>query len=190
MGSLGRAVVPPARAPGPLARALVRADDAAAKVEDAFLIAAHAVIALLVVAAVGFRYVLHDPLTWSQEFIVGLFTWLIFIGAAAAIRSRMHIRIDALGAVFARPSWSFMNWVGVVVGTLIVAALLWAGLLNASDIRGVQTPMLDVAQVWFDGALPVALALLLLHIVRILVERDAAAVFASQLENLDAAAGP
>ena len=170
---------------GPLARGLIRVDDATDRVEDAFLIAAHAVIAVLIVAAVVFRYVVRDPLTWSQEFIVGLFTWLIFIGAAAAIRSRMHIRIDALGGVFARPGWSFMNMVSVVVGTLIVAALLWAGLVNAMDIAGVQTPMLDIAQVWFDGSLPVALALLLLHTARIFVERGPAAVFASQLEDPD-----
>jgi len=170
---------------GPLGRALIRADDAAAKAEDAFLVAAHAVIATLVVAAVVFRYVFRDPLTWSQEFIVGLFTWLIFIGAAAAIRSRIHIRIDAIGGLFARPSLSFMNMFSVVVGTVVIAALLWAGLVNAVDIAGVQTPMLNVAQVWFDGSLPVALALLLLHIARIFVERGPAAVFAGQLESLE-----
>ncbi len=169
---------------GPAGRALVRADDAAAKVEDVFLVAAHAVIATLVVAAVVARYVFRDPLTWSQEFIVGLFTWLIFIGAAAAIRSRMHIRIDAIGSLFARPRWSFMNVISAAAGTLIVAALLWAGLVNAADIAGVKTPMLNVEQLWFDGALPVALALLLLHIARILTEHGAAAVFAGQLEEI------
>jgi TRAP-type transport system small permease protein len=168
---------------GPLARGLVRVDDATARVEDAFLVAAHAVIAVLIVAAVVFRYVFRDPLTWSQEFIVGLFTWLIFIGAAAAIRGHLHIRIDALGGVFARPGWQFMNVISVAMGTAIVIGLLWAGLVNAVDIAGVQTPMLNVAQVWFDGALPVALVLLLLHIARIFVERGSAAVFASQLED-------
>ena len=169
---------------GPLGRALIRADDATAKVEDVFLVAAHAAIAGLVVAAVVMRYAFRDPLTWGQEFIVGLFTWLIFIGAAAAIRSRMHIRIDAIGGLFARPGWSFMNMISVAAGTLIIAALLWAGLVNAVDIAGVKTPMLNVEQVWFDGALPVALALLLLHIARIFVEHGAAAVFAGQLEEI------
>ena len=36
----------------PLGRALIRVDDATAKLEDAFLVTAHAVIAGLVVAAV------------------------------------------------------------------------------------------------------------------------------------------
>ncbi len=170
---------------GPLGRALIRADDATAKVEDHFLVVAHTLIAGLVVAAVVARYVFRDPLTWGQEFIVGLFTWLIFIGAAAAIRSRLHIRIDAIGGLFARPALSFMNTVSVVLGTIIIAALLWASLVNAADIAGVKTPMLNVEQVWFDGALPVALALLLLHMARIFVEHGAAAVFAGQLEELD-----
>jgi TRAP-type C4-dicarboxylate transport system permease small subunit len=162
---------------------LARVDDVIARGEDAFLVVAHALIALLVVGAVVFRYVLHDPLTWSQEFIVGLFTWLIFVGAAAAIRTHMHIRIDAMGAVFARPSLSFLNVLSVVAGAVIVVALLWAGLVNSRDIGGVRTPMLDIAQVWFDGALPVSMALLLVHIARMLVEHGSAAVFASQLES-------
>jgi len=164
---------------------LIRLDDAAAKLEDIFLVAAHAAIAGLVVVAVILRYVFHDPLTWGQEFIVGLFTWLIFIGAAAALRHRMHIRIDAVGALFLRPSLSFMNVISVVAGTAVVGALLWAGLVNWSDIGAVRTPMLDVPQAWFDSALPVALALLLLHIARIVAERGPSAVFAGQLENID-----
>ncbi len=170
---------------GSVRLALIRVDDASAKLEDAFLIFAHAAIAGLVVAAVVMRYVFHDPLVWGQEFIVGLFTWLIFIGGSAALRHRMHIRIDAIGALFLRPRLFFMNTVSVAVGTIVVVALLWAALVNTSDIAGVKTPMLDIAQAWFDSALPVALALLLLHVVRIVVERGPAAVFAGQLEKLD-----
>ena len=165
--------------------ALIRLDDATARLEDLFLIFAHAAIAGLVVAAVVLRYVFHDPLVWGQEFIVGLFTWLIFIGAAGALRHRMHIRIDAIGALFLRPRLSFMNTASVVVGTIVVVALLWAALVNTSDIAGVKTPMLDIAQAWFDSALPAALALLLLHVARIVIERGPAAVFAGQLEKLD-----
>ena len=56
----------------------------------------HGVIATLVIAAVFFRYVLNDPLTWTEETIVLLFTWMLFAGLASGFRNRMHIRIDAL----------------------------------------------------------------------------------------------
>ena len=61
-------------------------DDAIAKAEDLFIIVAHGGVAGLVILAVVLRYVFNDPLTWGEELIVALFTWMVFIGAAAAVR--------------------------------------------------------------------------------------------------------
>lgn len=159
-------------------------DDAIGSVESAFLIAAHALIAVLVVAGVALRYLFNDPLTWGQEFIVGLFTWAVFIGAAAAMRSHMHIRIEATGPLYSHASLRFMNALGLVVGIAIILGCLWAGVLNTADIWAVQTPMLGVSQASFDAALPVALVLLLVHCLRMAVESGAASVFRSSTESV------
>jgi TRAP-type C4-dicarboxylate transport system permease small subunit len=68
----------------PLGDAIRRVDDAAGAGEDMLLAGLHGLIAILVVAAVVFRYVLGDPLVWSEELILLLFGWMIFIGAANA----------------------------------------------------------------------------------------------------------
>jgi len=70
---------------------LRRLDDLLGGAEDLFLAATHGVIAALVIAAVFFRYVLSDPLIWTEEFIVIVFTWMLFIGLSSAFRQRMHI---------------------------------------------------------------------------------------------------
>ena len=88
---------------GSLRRAIVVADTGVAAIEDAFLIAMHGGIFVLVVAGVILRYAFNDPLTWGEEVIVGLFTWMVFIAAAAAVRSHMHIRIDVMAPVYANP---------------------------------------------------------------------------------------
>jgi TRAP-type C4-dicarboxylate transport system permease small subunit len=165
-------------------RGLVEIDDAIGRLENGFLIAAHAVIAVLVVAGVVLRYVFHDPLVWAQEFIVGLFTWAVFIGAAAAMRSRMHIRIEATGPLYSRPRLRFMNAVGLAAGVVVLLGCLWAGFLNTTDIWQVQTPMLGVSQASFDAALPVALVLLLIHCLRIALTEGAARVFRSSTESI------
>ena len=167
-----------------LYRRLAGIDDAIGGVENAFLIAAHALIAVLVVAGVVLRYVFNDPLIWAQEFIVGLFTWAVFIGAAAAMRSRMHIRIEATGPLYARPPLRFMNAVGLAIGITILLGCLWAGALNTADIWQVQTPMLGISQASFDAALPVALVLLLVHCLRMAVESGVASVFRSSTESI------
>ena len=172
------------RACGPFARGLIRFDDAVGTLEDWFLVAAHAAIAGLVFVGVLVRYFLKDPLTWDQEVIVALFTWLMFVGAAAAIRHRMHIRVDLVGGLFKRPSFRFVTWISAALGTVAVMALLWSATVNFTEVLGALTPMLEMSQGVLDGALPVGLALLLLHMARILVEHGAAAVFAGELESL------
>ena len=78
-----------------------RVDDALARVEDVLIVVVHGLIATLVFLAVVMRYVFNNPLTWGEELIVALLTWMVFLGSAAAVRSQMHIRIDVMAPVFA-----------------------------------------------------------------------------------------
>ena len=54
-----------------------RLDDAVSTVEDLFIIALHGGIAVMVIVAVALRYVFNNPLTWGEELIVALLTWII-----------------------------------------------------------------------------------------------------------------
>ncbi len=42
------------------------------------------------------RYVLRSPSTWSNELATITFTWVVFLGAGAAFKRKMHIGIDLL----------------------------------------------------------------------------------------------
>ena len=52
------------------------------------------VLTIMVFLQVLYRYVLHSPLAWSEEFAMFLFQWCIFIGAALAIRHGYHFHVD------------------------------------------------------------------------------------------------
>ena len=88
---------------GNFRKILGRIDDAIAAAEDMVIIVIHALMAGLVVLSVALRYVFNNPLTWGEELIVALLTWMVFLGAAAAVRSQMHIRIDVVGPVLRMP---------------------------------------------------------------------------------------
>lgn len=53
-------------------------------------------VAMIVIsfAAVIARYVLNDSLTWSEELTRYMFIWIVYLGAAVAVRQRAHIAID------------------------------------------------------------------------------------------------
>jgi TRAP-type C4-dicarboxylate transport system permease small subunit len=75
---------------------LKRLSGALARLEDLLLATSVAVMAGLLGLGVILRYVFNDPLTWSEEFVVTLFVWSVMIGMPSALRSRIHLRIDAL----------------------------------------------------------------------------------------------
>jgi TRAP-type C4-dicarboxylate transport system permease small subunit len=155
------------------AATLRRLDDGLGRVEELFLAASHGVIAALVVAAVFFRYVLNDPLTWTEESIVLLFTWMLFIGLANAFRSRMHIRIDALLLLLPRTAWRGLGLVAVAATIATLLGLTWFGVEQAVMLAPTETPMMRISAAWGVSAVPVGAALSCLHVLRQFVERGA-----------------
>ena len=163
---------------------LGRVDDTIGAVEDLFIIVAHGAIASLVLLAVVLRYVFNDPLTWGEELIVGLFTWMVFIGAAGAIRSHMHIRIDVIGPILANPRMNWLNTLTVIIGIAIVVTMLVASYEYVLQEVVVESPMLGVSKGWFAMAMPIGLFLMLIHVLRIWLDQGAAPVFRGETETL------
>jgi TRAP-type transport system small permease protein len=53
-----------------------------------------ALMTLLVIVQVFFRYVLNDPLTWPEELARLSMIWLAFLASGVALWRRRHIRIE------------------------------------------------------------------------------------------------
>jgi TRAP-type C4-dicarboxylate transport system permease small subunit len=162
---------------------LVRFDGALGAVEDFFLVAVNAIIAMIVIAAVVLRYAFHNPLTWGEELVVGLFTWMIFIGAASAVRTHLHIRIDLMSALWRRPGLRWMNLVTVLLGLAIVCVMAWACMEQISQEMVIELPMLGISKIWFLAAMPVGMVLMAIHIAVRWIEEGAADVFRADLDT-------
>lgn len=165
---------------------LVRLDDALGTLENLFLIVVHGAIAVLVMAGVALRYVFNDPLTWGEELIIGLFTWMVFVAAASALREHMHIRIDALGVLWQRPGLRWMNALTVSVGLVILGVMTWACVEQLLQEAVVELPMLGVSKAWFLAAMPVGMVLAVVHVIRLWVEQGASGVFRGEVESMTA----
>lgn len=51
-------------------------------------------IVVITIVAVWFRYVINDPLSWTEQVCRILFVWSVFAGAAILYRNVLHIAID------------------------------------------------------------------------------------------------
>lgn len=66
------------------------------KIVDAIMAANMLFAVVIAAAAVFYRYVLGSSLSWSFELLLILLTYMTFIGAYAAMRRGMHLRVDVV----------------------------------------------------------------------------------------------
>jgi TRAP-type C4-dicarboxylate transport system permease small subunit len=155
----------------PLANAVRRLDDWSSRAEDLCLAGLHALIAGLVLAAVVFRYILNDPLTWSEELVIVLFGWMIFLGIANAFRVRSHIIIDVVVLFAPRAVSIAFGVVATAVTALVLGVLAWYAWRYMVREMPNLTPMLGVSAAWAIAPLVVGSALSILHLLRNLMDQ-------------------
>jgi TRAP-type C4-dicarboxylate transport system permease small subunit len=170
--------------------ALRTVDRALAWVEDALLTAIVATMAALLGLGVVMRYLVNDPLTWSEEFVVTIFVWSVMIGVPSALRARMHIRIDALVLRLGPAGRRACGVLACVAAAVIFAAAVYAGWSYTANVAGTRTPMLDYSAAWIFVSMPIGFALTAFHAAVILLEEGPQAVFRNATESVvDAAQG-
>ena len=167
-----------------LRRTLGRVDDFIAKVEDILAAYLHGAIAVMVIVAVALRYLFNNPLTWGEELIVAMLTWMVFLGAAAAVRSQMHIRIDVMAPVFRQPKFTWLNVVTVLIGLAVIVVAIASCYEFVLQELVVDSPMMGISKAWIVSAMPVGLTFMLLHVIRIWLDQGAAPVFRGETEVL------
>ena len=90
-----------------LRAAALSVDDCIAKIEAGAIIVLVLSLTAVTFAQVVTRYVLNDPLIWSEELARYLFVWVSMIGAALAVRNGGHFGLDLLlrRMPALRPAW-------------------------------------------------------------------------------------
>lgn len=122
------------------------------------------------------RYVLASPLPWTEELARVLVIWLMFGGGIVALRLGQHTRVTALVRVFSRDAQ-----LGIALGAnLVLVAFLavltyHAAALTLSSL-GERLPASQLNGAIVNGAMPLALALMLAYLGRQLVAEVPAAV--------------
>jgi TRAP-type C4-dicarboxylate transport system permease small subunit len=165
----------------PLANAVRRLDDWSSRAEDLCLAALHALIAGLVLAAVVFRYILNDPLTWSEELVIVLFGWMIFLGIANAFRVRSHIIIDVVVLFAPRVVSIAFGALATAVTALVLGVLTWYAWRYMVREMPNLTPMLGVSAAWAIAPLVVGSVLSILHLLRNLMDEGVAGALWSDI---------
>jgi TRAP-type C4-dicarboxylate transport system permease small subunit len=121
-----------------------------------------AVLVADVFLGVWSRYVMRATFQWYDEVARLCFVWMIFLGAAVAVRRgahfRLHLFIDRLAPAARRRADLFATVVVIAFAGVLVAG----GIAIYPVAQRQVTDALEISMVWFYGALPVGGALMLL----------------------------
>lgn len=117
------------------------------------------------------REVLSYSSIWGEEIVRYSFIYLAWIGAAAAVRQRGHIRIDVL-MQYVGPRVKAVLYIfgDLVMFAVAVVAFYWSlETVLVSAKFGSVTHGLRISQVWFLTAVPLGFALVILRLVQSLI---------------------
>lgn len=121
------------------------------------------------------RELLSYSSIWGEEIVRYSFIYLAWIGAAAAVRERGHIRIDVIMHYVNPRVKALLYLFGdfVMVAVSIVALYYSYETVHVSAKFGSVTDGLRISRVWFLMAVPIGFALVLLRLFQSII-RDIA----------------
>src|SRR3982074_2761814 len=139
-----------------------RLDDLVARLETIAVILLVTLLTAVTFAQVITRYVMNDPLIWSEEAARYLFVWVSMIGAALALREGGHFGLDLL----IRPMPQLKPLLGplvILIMVMFLVILLKTG-IDETRLASMQFAMtFPMRMQWAYLALPVGAGLMLFH---------------------------
>lgn len=105
---------------------------------------------------------------WGEEIVRYSFIYLAWIGCAAAVKERGHIRIDVILEYIGPRAKAFIYILGDIVMFIVaVVALIYSyETVHVSAKFGSVTHGLRISQVWFLAAVPIGFALVIFRLIQ------------------------
>ncbi len=125
------------------------------------------VVAVIFVEVIR-RFVFQYSSIWGEETARYAFIYLVWIGAAAAVKDRAHIRIDIIFKFLPAKGIAILYLLGDLITLLFAcAALYWSFESVATSIRfDAATHGLRINQAWFTFAVPFGFSLILIRLIQ------------------------
>ncbi len=138
-------------------------DRVVAGLETAAVVVLVALLTAITFAQVAARYLLGDPIIWSEEAARYLFVWVSMIGAALAIREGGHFGLDLL--IRRAPALKPVLGPVVTAVTVVFLLILLKTGIDETKLAAMQFAMtFPMRMQWAYLALPIGAGLMLFHV--------------------------
>lgn len=145
--------------------------------------------ALLLLAGVVARYLLHSPLVWSDELASFLFLWLAMLGAVIALQRGQHMRLTVVVTMLPRWMGEWADALAALVVAAFVLLILHPSYDYAAEQWNILTPSLQIRGTYrAAGLLAGAILMLVFALLRVARRHSPLAILAAALPILTLAA--
>jgi len=121
------------------------------------------VLACLGAAQVVWRYVLNQPLVWSEEAIRYALIWSVFLGSGVAVRRGLLASVELVAQLAPPKLRKLFAGFSLLVCGLFWLTLLFFGVAILESVRGMTSGSLEMPMPLVYMAIPVGAALALIN---------------------------
>ncbi len=151
-------------------RALTKFDNLLAKTEATVIIAMVTVMTVVVFLQVVYRYVLIQPLHWSEELARYLFVWLSILGATLGLQKRGHFGLDLFYRMLSNKEKRFLQFIINLSMGIVIFVILIQGIRLVQKTILQESPAMGISMAWAYACLPVGGALMAIHLLVIFLK--------------------
>ena len=123
-----------------------------------------AVLVVVVVASVVFRYVLLSPLAWSEEVGRYLMIWTGFLAASIAVQQGMHVGIDFVVQWIRPATAALLRRLARGLTAVFLLIVTIYGFVLVTSLWDQWSPVLEIRMTWPYLAIPVGSLLMLVEL--------------------------
>jgi TRAP-type C4-dicarboxylate transport system permease small subunit len=137
---------------------------------QAIVLVTYVAVTLLTILQVFTRYVIGDPLPWTEELARYCFMWLIYTGMVLALNKGTHASVDVLAMYCKGVSKKVVMAAIHCISIMLFAVMLYYGYLLFAMVSGQLTPAMRISMMIPYASLPFGSALMIIEEIFILAK--------------------
>jgi TRAP-type C4-dicarboxylate transport system permease small subunit len=132
-----------------------------------------AVMSVLIVLQVIYRYLLEAPLSWSEEISRYLMVYIVFLGAALSLRYRQMIAIEFIAELLPKPVQKYLNLIVLIICIVFFSILFSVGIDMTQRVEMQTAASTQIPMSIPYAAIPIGAVLLMLNAIAVILENMA-----------------
>jgi len=156
------------------------------KVERWIVVIGLAVMTVITAYAVFNRFVLKDPLQWSEEATRYIFIWVSLIGASIAVEENLHVNVNLFVDMFPKNIRKKILTIANIICVLFCVVLVYTGVQLVIAQSHQLSPSLRINMAFVYSAIPVSFTLMAINFAENIVKISKEEIFETSKDEQDA----